>query len=426
MVYALLLAACRSPGPVLLEVGESSPGKDSQREDSEIDEIPGSDSDPADSDRPDTEPPAPTWPQACDDIYDPDQLQEFDLTFTPADWRGLQSDCQNGVQQYRPVSFGYDGQSYDAMVRLKGNWSWNCDKMQFVISFNEADPDARFRGLRKVMLDAPWYDWTLLHERLAFALFERRGLAYSCANSARLNIDGAYYGLYTNVERIDREYLERNFEDPTGNLYQGGSELKTNEDVGDTQSLVALQNASTVAEIDALVDLDQAVAEWATEAMIPAMDNYWAGVEINYYLYDAPGQGFVYLPYDMDLSFGDSRYGDGSLVWPDTLESDPITYEHYGWRKEELVKRVLGNEAWCNRFVEELQKSRDAFVPAELQAQVESWDSQIHDALDADPRKSFSTRGHDQAVAELKQFMEDRAAFVDAWLAQGGHCPARW
>ncbi|HND00410.1 MAG TPA: hypothetical protein PKW90_30060, partial [Myxococcota bacterium] len=63
---------------------------------------------------------------------------------------------------------------------------------------------------------------------------------------------------------------------------------------------------------------------------------------------------------------------------------------------------------------------------AELQAQVESWDSQIHDALDADPRKSFSTRGHDQAVAELKQFMEDRAAFVDAWLAQGGHCPARW
>lgn len=420
----LLLSACRSPGPVALEVGKLPPAKDSEIQDSEVEEIPGADS--ADSDPPDSEPPVPSWPQGCDDIYDPDQVQDFELTFSPAEWRGIQNDCQNGVQQYRPVTFGYDGQSYAAMARLRGNWTWNCEKMQFNISFNEEDPDARFRGLRKVVLDAPWYDWTMLHERLAFSLFERRGLPYSCANSARLTIGGQYYGLYNNVERIDREYLERNFEDPTGNLYQAGSELKTNEDIGDVGDLTALQNATTVDEIAALVDLDQAVAEWATEAIIPAMDNYWAGVEINYYLYDAPGRGFVYLPYDMDLSFGDSRYSDGSLVWPDSLRSDPITYEHYGWLKEELFMRVLADEFWCNRFVEELQISRNSFVPADMHAQVDAWDDQIRDSLDQDARKPYSIRGHDAAVQELKQFIEDRAAFVDAWLAEGGHCPARW
>ena len=60
-----------------------------------------------------------------------------------------------------------------------------------------------------------------------------------------------------------------------------------------------------------------------------------------------------------------------------------------------------------------------------MQAQVDAWNSQIRDALDQVPRKSYSTRGHGQAVTELKQFMEDRAAFVDARLAEGGHCPAR-
>lgn len=370
--------------------------------------------------------PVDEWPAACADIYEPDLLPTFALDFEADQWSGLQSDCASGQQNYRPVQFTYDGESVEAMARLKGNWSWSCDKLQFTISFNEVDSGARFHGLRKIVLDAPWYDHTLLHERLAFPLFEARGLPYSCANNARLEINGEYYGLYANVERLDHEYLERHFENPDGNLYQAGSELKTNEDEPDTSDIEALMSADTVEALAALMDLDQAVAEWSMEAMIPAMDNYWAGVEINYYLYSHPTQGFVYLPYDLDISFGDAAYTSGDLVWPNAVSADPITYEHTGWRKEALVETVLSDLYWCERFVEELKLSRDAYVPEDIIAQAERHDAQIREALQADGHKTFSNSQHDQALEHLAEFVTQRAEVVDAWLAEGGHCPASW
>jgi hypothetical protein len=298
--------------------------------------------------------------------------------------------------------------------------------MQFVVSFNEEDPDARFKGLRKLMFDAPWYDRTLLHERLAHPMFAERGLPYSCVNNARVSVNGEYYGLYANLERIDHEYLERNFEEFEGNLYQGGAELKTNEDVGDTSRLQALRAAVTVDEIAELVDLDQAVAEWAMEAMIPAMDNFWAGVEINYYLYDHPSRGFVYLPYDLDLSFGDGAYTDGTLVWPQSLTVDPITWEHSGWQKEALVETVLADVYWCERFVDELRAAREVYDPDTLLGRVDEWSAQIEDAYAEDPHATYSPREHQEGLALLREFIPARADFVDDWLASGDHCPARW
>lgn len=369
---------------------------------------------------------APVWPEACADVYDPSVVPTFALSIDPSEWQALASDCQQGLQGYHPVEFTYAGETVPAMARLKGNWSYNCDKYQLVISFNELDPAGRFHGLRKLVLDAPWYDQSLLHERLAFPLFESLGLPYSCVNNVRLDINGAYYGVYANIERIDKEYLQRNFEEPDGNLYQAGVELKTNEDVGDTSRRDALFAATTVDEIAALMDLDQAVAEWAAEAMLPALDNYWAGVEINYYLYDHPSRGFVYLPYDLDIVFGDNAYGDGSLLWPGAEGVDPITYQHPGWLKEPIVQLVLADEYWCGRFVEELAVARAAYDPDAMASQVVAWSEQIAQAVDEDPNKTFSTAEHLVAIDRLEAFFADRADYVDGWLAQGGHCPAVW
>jgi len=367
-----------------------------------------------------------TWPQACSDVYDENIVPHFDLTFTPEEMNALQIDCANNVQQYRPIKFTYGSETVDAMARLKGNWSWDCTKMQFVVSFNEVDPKGRFHGLRKLVFDAPWYDRTFLHERLTMPFFKERGLPYSCVNNATLSINGEYYGVYSNAERLDKEYLQRNFEMADGNLYQAGNELKTNETIGDTSDLAALNAAANVADLAKVMDLDEAVAEWAVEAMLPAMDNYWAGVEINYYVYSHPTRGFLYLPYDMDIVFGDSAYPDGALLWPDTVNSDPILYEHPGWLKEDRVKMVLSDPVWCQRFVEELKKTRDIYSPAQLAARTDLWNAQIHSAVEMDTRKAFSTAGHDAAVANMKLFFQQRLDFVDQWLAQGNHCPAKF
>ncbi len=374
----------------------------------------------------DTASPQDSWPKPCADLYDPDHLVTFDLAIDEAEWSALAQDCANGVQTYHPATFTFNGETVAAHVRLKGNWSWDCGKMQYVISFNEENPEGRFHGLRKVVLDAPWYDRTLLHERVAFPIFRDNGLPYSCVNNARLNVNGVYYGLYANTERIDREYLERHFEDPDGNLYQGGSELKTNEDVADTHRLDLLRAATTADDIAALVDMDEALREWAVEAMLPALDNYWAGVEINYYLYDHPARGFVYLPYDMDITFGDSAWPDGTRFTTEAATFDPIAYEHTSWRKEALFKTVLADPAWCERYVEALRSVRDSWDPEALSAQVAAWNEQIAGAYAEDPHAPYTPRERTVSVAQLRAFFVDRADFIDGWLAEGGHCPARW
>lgn len=434
-MFTLLLVAACSSGKV--EVSDTpvehadsdTPAVEDSTTDSAADsQTPadsGADTDTGELDTGEAEEPE-TWPKACSDLYDQDALPTFALSFEREDWAALNADCAAGAQTYHPVQFTYEGETVSAMARLKGNWSWSCDKMQFVISFNEEDSEARFHGQRKLMLDAPWYDRTLLHERVAFPLFERLGLPYSCVNNAVLTVNGSFYGVYANLERIDHEYLERHFEEEDGNLYQGGTELKTNEDEADTSNLDALRAATTVDEVAEYMDLDQAVAEWAAEAMLPAMDNYWAGVEINYYLYDHPTRGFLYLPYDLDISFGDAAYPGSSEVWPDAVWSDPITYEHYGWRKEDLVKMVLADRAWCDRFVEELRLARAAYDPVEMAADVDAWQAQIADAVAEDARMPYTVAEHDAAIEDLKAFFVQRAEVVDDWLADGDHCPARW
>ncbi len=423
-VVALALLGCSGSTSLKLGGGEGRDRAEPDTADTGAEDIGGVE-DTGDSGE-EEEPEDTGWPKACPELYDADVISEFDLTFADAQWSGMQNDCQQGVQRYRPVQVTHDGETVQAQVRLKGNWSWNCDKLQFIVSFNEEDADARFKGLRKLMFDAPWYDRTLLHERLAHPMFAERGLPHSCVNNARVSVNGEYYGLYANLERIDHEYLERNFEEFGGNLYQGGAELKTNEDVGDTSRLQALRAAVTVDEIAALVDLDQAVAEWAMEAMIPAMDNFWAGVEINYYLYDHPSRGFVYLPYDLDLSFGDGAYTDGTLVWPQSLTVDPITWEHSGWQKEALVETVLADVYWCERFVDELRAAREVYDPDTLLLRVDEWSAQIESSYAEDPHAIYSLREREEGLSLLREFIPARADFVDDWLAGGDHCPARW
>jgi len=67
-------------------------------------------------------------------------------------------------------------------------------------------------------------DHTFMQERLGFtAMAEIFGMPAPCANSARVTINGQYYGLYVNEERVGGNYIKRVFpEAPDGDLYEGG------------------------------------------------------------------------------------------------------------------------------------------------------------------------------------------------------------
>jgi hypothetical protein len=360
--------------------------------------------------------------QGCPAIFSQTVLPTFEIEIAPDDWQALHEDAVRGEERlaagldphpYRPlISFRYgDLEKRDAMIRLRGNpESWSRRKLQFQISFNEVNGDGRMKGLRKVLLDAPPQNDSFLRDRLALSVLRDMGVETPCANNARLVVNGDYYGLYTSLEKVDKEFLQRVYgkRSADGDLWKRKYwVLKTNEETGTRERLDQVIAARDPARICALVDCGAALLEWAGEAMVPNADGAWAGA-LNYYLYEHPTRGFIYLPWDLDATF--TRL---------PADVDPVSYVKPG---RELGRRhydaLLADPAWRRRYLDALALALDKYDVAKLRRRIDAWSEQIRDAAASDPRKPFTTERHRAAVAELRDYVGVRAAFVAGRLAE--------
>jgi hypothetical protein len=366
----------------------------------------------------------------CADVFSEDRVTTYEIQIAPSDWEGLVSDFYNmprndaanlDIHPYHPLAefrYGNDVVT-DAMIRLKGQSSWresleagdNPPKLQFVISFNENDPTARFHGLRKLELDMPRIDRSYLRERVALSYLRALGLPAQCANSARLMVNGAYFGLYTNLERPDQEFLQRMFPgQDEGDLWDGGWGLQTNTDTRSQPKprMDAWQAVRTTADLVAIADVDAALAEWAGEAMILNSDGFWIGRQ-NFFLYDHPTRGWLWIPHDLDAT----------IDWIDP-RTDPLFY----WGKLDAWDKpwphyaaVINDPATRDRYVAALHHATDAFAAAKLPELVDRYAAQIADAAAADPTRPFTVDQHVAAVKSVREALVGRGAALQEWLA---------
>lgn len=396
----LLLIACADP--LVIAPGDGVDTAFSSAIDS-VEQAPGdSSAEPDDSSDGDDE-------SQCDAIYDTDKLPEFALDFGPNDWDALEDDYRSGDKQYHPARFTYDGESFDVQVRLKGNpgFSWFGDKMQFVISFNEVDPDARFRGLRKIALDATWYEPTMFRDRLAWTVLrEHTTLPGACANNAVLTIDGELYGVYANIEYFDHEYLERAFGDAAGGtLWKYGSEPTANADAADYDKIEGFWSARNLEQMAEYGDPAQWMRAWAAEAVLGDDDGYWCCAH-NFYLYDHPVEGVQFVVWDMDDTFEVTPY-----------DLDPIEGYGRGMFQQSHFREVVESADGRAAYAESVRELNEALKASDPVALLAEWDAQVRPAIEADPHRTFSLEEHDEQLARLVHYLPARIAFLDAWLA---------
>lgn len=369
--------------------------------------------------------------EGCPSLFRADILPTYEITIASSEWAAMQDEFLNRVQReeqglprspYHPVEFRYveNGERSEpvpgVLLRLKGASSWletiNFDtnpKMQFVIAFNEVDPDRRFAGVRKVELDMPRSDITYLRQRLALSALRQQGQPAQCANNARLVINGEYYGLYSNIERQDKEFLQRLFpENPEGDLWKGGREIKTNEDTFSWARVDQLWDTYDRAGFDALVDEDAAVKEWAAEAVIGDADGYYNG-RANFYLYDHPDRGFIWIASDLDTVFADEYLPfESSPVFPSCFARWDGDWQHY-----ELMMKDAGG---LEMYVHEVAAAHDRYDVSGMQARVDDWSAQIARAAAEDPHQPFGGDAFDVGVTDMRSYVAARAEYLDAWL----------
>ncbi len=363
----------------------------------------------------------------CPSIFAQDVMPDFEVEIDDDEWAALEYEFHHRDEAieaemeehpYHPIVFRHEGDVVeDAMIRLKGASSWaetiafdDDPKMQFVISFNENNPDGRYRGRRKLSLDMPRSDWTFLRQRLALYGLRSLGAPAQCANSARLFINGEYYGLYANVERMDRELLERIYPDsPDGDLWKGGRIIKTNEDDFTWTRLSAFwdlpEMGGTADDLSQMADLEASIKVWAAEAVVPHADGYYMG-RANFYLYDHPERGFVWLPEDLDSAF-DFLPSDTDALFPPCDGRSAHDREHY--------LMVMDDPEWRQVYLDELAAATDRYNVADMESKLDQWKGQIADAA-AEDRRGPSAADHELALASMRDYFAQRTTFLEDWV----------
>jgi hypothetical protein len=366
--------------------------------------------------------------EGCPGLYAQDLLPTFELTIDPAVWQALQTEWANGqlnedmgldpTPNHPLAEFRYGEVVIDdAEIRLRGNPTWWTpeDKLQFQIEFDEHDKDGRFLGLRKLALDAATFNRHMLRDRLALAIMRDMGITAPCANNARLDINGEYYGLFTSLEKLDMTFLERNFADPTGNLYERANwELKTNKDTATGTRLAALKAAKSSDALEDYLDLEQALQVFAAEAILPDSDGMWAG-GLNFYIYDDPlGGNFVLLPWDLDNTF--ERFDDPPEgEYP--ANPDPVVWEKPTSHGRPIFTVALQDPEWFAYYLERIeQQVESSYQPEDLHQRIDDWTAQIKESVFEDPNKPYSNNHYLNRVAALHAYVDARADFLDDWL----------
>ncbi len=372
----------------------------------------------------------------CAPVFAQNILPEFHFTIAADEWAAMEQEflhpqlSSGGAPleppyhptQLRIVEGAVEHQPTGVMVRLNGNTSWlqtialdANPKMQFLVAFNKVDPDGRFEGMRKIKLDMPRSDWTYLQQRVGLAwLRGRAGIPAQCANSARVFINGAYHGLYANVEFQDKSFLERTFGDGDndGDLWKAGREIKTNEETFTWTRINAFWAQETLAGLDQWVEVDASMVEWASEAVIGDTDGYNQG-RPNYYVYDRPStQRFLWLANDLDTVL------DEDFLEPDTTPVMAPTPPGQGrWERDWHHYLVaLNDPAGPPRYAQAMRQQLPKLDPAELAMWIDDWSAQVAGAVADDPHRTISLATHAESIVRMKSYSPARRAYLQEWV----------
>jgi len=299
----------------------------------------------ADTSPAETAEPAHVEEESVDDMDDPagwlfseDEVHEIDITL-PAD-----SMAAFGADPYSYVEADVeiDGMAVsDVGIRLKGkigSFRPLSSKAAFKIDFNYYNPDQSFYGLKKINLNNMVADCSMLKEHMAYKVFRDMGVPAERTGWAWVTVNGDPFGLYNVLEQPNKELLERWYDDPTGNEYDGKYlwyggysytlldlqpslatlyPLEEGVDVTNTDvSYVAGQiytyggTADFYTQVGTVVDWDKVLTFFVVEQWVGQNDGYVLNTNNNFIYFKADDGLLTFLPWDMDYShLSDSDWG---------------------------------------------------------------------------------------------------------------------
>jgi hypothetical protein len=224
-------------------------------------------------------------------LFDPLQVNAIDLSVTPSALASLRDEPRSYVDaritvHHGSASFG----PYDVRLKLKGHSSFrDLDaKAAFKVKF-----DREFQGLKELTLNNMVQDPSMIAEAASSAFLRAIGLPASRVGYAWVRVNGEVFGLYTNVETVDKVMTKRWFASTrhiyeanyTDDVIPGGAGKfdvgsGPSKDVSDLERLIAATSGDTPGWADRMrpvADLPEFARVFAAEHYMGQFDGYSYG-----------------------------------------------------------------------------------------------------------------------------------------------------
>jgi hypothetical protein len=269
--------------------------------------------------------------QSINDFFDGTVLQEIRLEINPKDWATLKANPASNT--YYPCNLKWHGLVIENIgIRQRGGSTRNTIKPGLRIDFNRYEAGQTFLGLKSVGLDNMGQDASMMKERLSMELFSKMGLPATREVNVRLYVNDEYSGLYTILESVDKDFLQRIFGENDGFLYEyvlAGNyhfeylgadpalyspkyfDPKTHEkdpDPAPIEAMIRTMNTASDADFASAMapylDLELFMKHLAVEDFIAEIDGILTGMN-NFNLYRFENKNLSqFIVKDKDLTFG--------------------------------------------------------------------------------------------------------------------------
>ena len=383
--------------------------------------------------------------QTQDDFFDPTVLHRIDITFNPADWSALKSHFLDNTRY--PANLTWRNVTVQNVgIRSRGTGSRSPIKPGLKVEINHYDPTLRFLGLRTLILRNDVQEASTMHERLSMLLFNKMGEPASRETHFRLYVNGEYIGVYTMVEALDEDFLNRNYKESTGDLFKyeykpgdigwyftyKGSAInlyvpkpfkpETNADFPNTapiEAWVRTINNSTSSNFQSVaggvMDVKEFLTHVAIEAVLAEQDGFLGDYgQNNLYIYRSIAKKvFIFLPWDKSNAF---------------LSIDRNIMANV--EKNVLMKKCMEIPELKTFFLQQVvnaAKVLDGFLGPEIEmeyAQIRQayYDDPNKECLGADGNPRPCTNAEFEAdVNYLRSFAKQRLGIVVAQAAANGY-----
>ena len=356
-----------------------------------------------------------------------------------------------------------DGKSFkDAGIRYKGNSSYmssqNSLKRPFKFDFDQYVKDGKLFGQTTLNFSNNFADSSQMREAVSYDIFRQLNVPYARTAFVKLFLtipgkyDQQYIGLYTMVEQVDRNFLQRHFGNDSGLLVkpEGSNGLPYLDDNWDSykdrydpksghkgvegekakKQMIAfvkffnqVEGAEFKKGIENYLEVDEFLRFLAGNAALSNLDSFLS-MGHNFYMYLNPANNKInFIPWDLNMAMG----GFGMAGGGEQQTNLSIMHPHSGSSK--LIEKLLEIEEYKQKYRGYLQQLiKGAMNPGKLQAQISTLEKVTAEAISSEPDDARNMgfrggggggRGGGMGMnsPSLKDFVVQRAANIELQLA---------